>query len=308
MTISRRDVLKAGLTAAALAGGGFSVARSIFAQDAPDLPPSPLKPATMKPPYRNTIDPFEVQKNGYVVYHYGTHEKTTPKVGVKDWYALKGHNFAGCRSYPMGEGKTLTREEVRKHWESQGVVPVFMTGADPKAGVERVRAGWEQAAKEGYRAMEIDEFYPAPRTPVEYDTALAEFKKQHPEIFLQVWEADFPAGKVPFPHLEIFSPFVDNYMPEVYWKWYKKDDVRRKLFRQLIDRARKIGTVKKLAMGLGTHDVDHLKKSMEDIPAILDMEPGIGGFAFFVHIGEMGPEYDKLYARLDDQLRDLFQR
>lgn len=300
---SRREFLKAGLAAAAVVGGGISVAGSIFAQEKPaQTPPSP-KPVAAKPPYRFSLDPFEVQKKGYIVYNYGTHGEKTPSAGIESWYDQKAYNFVGCHQYRVKDDKIISKDEDRKHWEGLNVVPVNNIGADPKAGVDAVRKGWESAAASGYRVLSVDEFYAVPQTPVEYDKALEEFKKAHPEIFLQVWEATVPAK---FPHLEIFMPFIDAYMPEIYWKWFKNDADRRKLFRQLIDRAKKIGELKKLLIGLGTHDVPHLKKTLEDIPAILDMDPGIGGFAIFIHVPGSGEEYDKLYAKLDGLLRGLF--
>lgn len=300
---TRRQFLASSAVAGVAVAGGFDLA---FGQDAPDLPPPPLKPATAKPPHRFSLDPFEVQKKGPIVYNYGTRVQ-----GLDKWYGLQGHNFGGCRDYPPPKAPppppgtpTVTRADVRARWEEKKVVPVYMVGADPKAGVEKVRKDWEEAVTQKYPVISIDEFYAAPRTPVEYDGALAEFKKQHPEIFVQVWEATVPAK---FPHLEIFMPFIDAYMPEVYWKWFKDDGERRKIFRDLIDRAKKMGALKKLLMGLGTHDVDHMKKTLEDIPAIMDMEPGIGGFAFFVHRGDIeDAEYHKLYDKMDELLRGLF--
>ncbi|OHB74926.1 MAG: hypothetical protein A2Z34_09200 [Planctomycetes bacterium RBG_16_59_8] len=308
MSISRRDFLKLGSSLSVAAGMALATGSLTAREDRPPLPPPPLKPEGKKPRYRFSLDPREAQKEGLVVYNYGTHENSTPSAGLDGWYGLKGHNFAGCRSYPVADKKTISREDVRKHWESRNVVPVFMTGADPKSGAEAVRKSWDEAVRLNYPVLSIDEFYPAPRTPVEYNRELEKFRKEHPEIYIQVWEASFAKGVAPdaFPQLEALTPFVDAYMPEVYWKWFKDDGERRKLLKNLIDRSRKMGAVDKLVIGLGTHDVPHIKKTMEDIPAILDMEPEIGGLAFFVHMPGASEEYDKLYAQLDEQLRGLF--
>lgn len=295
--------------AVATAGVALLGGNGLAQEGQPKAPAEPAKPGKQKPRFRFTLDPFEVQKEGLVVYSYGTHEKSTEQYGVDIWYGLKGHNFAGCRGYPLKDKKTVDREEVRKYWEKQNVVPVYMSGADPKNNTQNIRKAWENAVTLKYPVLSIDEFYPAPRTPVAFDEELKKFKKDHPEIFVQAWEANFakdPVSKDPFPHLELLSPFIDQFMPEVYWKWFKKDDERRKIFRSLIDRAKKIGALNKLVMGLGTHDVPHIEKTLEDIPVILDMEPNIGGFAFFIHQGGSGEEYDKLHAKLDDLLRGLF--
>lgn len=295
--MSRRALMANGLAAAAVAGMAPTI----------DAASAWFGPSREKPRNRFSLDPFEVQKEGPIVYNYGTHTKSVSPERVRDWFNLAGHNFAGCRDYAIGEEK-MARDDVRKHWESRNVIPVYMTGAVPGDGTAKIRKGWEEGVAKGYRAVSIDEFYCYPYTPPEYDQELENFKKANPGIYVQVWEANYPRARdrIAFPHLERLLPFVDAYMPEIYWKWYRDDTIRRGLFRELIGRAKKLGALKKLVIGLGTHDALHVEKSIDDIAAILDMEPAIGGFAFFVHLPSRGDAYNTLYAKMDNRLRALF--
>src|SRR3990170_6471763 len=109
--ITRREFIKVTSAAAvvggvALLGGGCS--SNTTSQKGPSRNPTPLPvSATHKPRYRFSTDPFEVQKEGLIIYNYGTHENSTPQNGIEGWYHLKGHNFAGCRTYPLKDGKQI---------------------------------------------------------------------------------------------------------------------------------------------------------------------------------------------------------
>ena len=83
-TTTRREFLANGLASAAASGMALTFGAALSA-------------GTDKPRHRFSLDPFEVQREGHVVYNYGTHTKSVTPERARDWFNLTGHNFGGCR-------------------------------------------------------------------------------------------------------------------------------------------------------------------------------------------------------------------